>query len=214
MQVHLTRTDAPFLANYSTGHSYGSICGNAIATLYPSDVDAFIYTGYSRNFKTGLGPLAAGIALPAAVARPDRFLALLSKPLYLTQSLQEGRRQALYTNVGGYDPAIVSYDFLNEGTVAIGELASLFYGIQPAPNFTGDVFVLTGKQDAICCFQITGADCGSGPTSIPEQAREFFPAARNFTTYIPDLTGHSPNLHYSGPQNFRVAHEYLAGRGF
>jgi hypothetical protein len=44
------------------GHSYGSICGNAIATHHPEDIDAFIYTGYSGDFIGGLGPLSAGVA--------------------------------------------------------------------------------------------------------------------------------------------------------
>jgi hypothetical protein len=145
---------------------------------------------------------------------PLRYGYLALQPLYLAQSVEEGRRIALYTNVGGYDPNIVHYDFVNEGTVAVGELATLFYGLRSADDFQGDILIITGKQDAICCNRVPMPDCGSGPSSIPEQARAFFPAARNYTTYIPDKTGHSPNLHDSAPRSFVVAHEYLAARGY
>lgn len=108
-----------------TGHSYGSICGNALAAIYPGDVNALILTGYSGEFINGLGPLAAGIAIPANTVMP-RFSKL--KEGYLAQSLESGRTQGLYTslsNVGGYDPAVAHFDFENEGTVAVGELATL-----------------------------------------------------------------------------------------
>lgn len=106
-----------FLLGIVLGHSYGSICGNAIATNYPNDVDALINRAYSSLFVTGLVPLTVGIAISAFLA----YNQLTTQPLYLAQSVQEGRRIGLYTNDGGYDPAIVAYDFDNEGTISLGE---------------------------------------------------------------------------------------------
>lgn len=134
----------------------------------------------------GLVPLAAGLAVPAPVAM-SRFDGL---PVgYLAQSYEPGRVYGLYTvgGVGGYDPAIAQYDFDNEGTVALGELATLFYGVTPANDFTGSVFVVTGRQDAIVCNNPTGADCLS-PTNKVAAAKGFFPAAKDYSFIIPEKT--------------------------
>lgn len=90
------------------GHSYGSIQGNALAATFPDAVDTYVLTGYSGRFVTGLVPLAAGLALPAALVMP-RFAGL---PVgYLAQSYEPGRVYGLYTvdGVGGFDPAIPQY---------------------------------------------------------------------------------------------------------
>lgn len=134
---------------------------------------------------------------------------------YLAQSFEAGRVRGLYTvgGVGGYDPAIAQFDFDNEGTVALGELATLFYGVTPANAFKGSVFVVTGKQDAIVCQNVVFADCTS-PTNKLEEAAGFFPNAADYSYIIPDKTGHSANLHYSSPDSFQKIHAYLEGRGF
>ncbi|EME47137.1 hypothetical protein DOTSEDRAFT_165945 [Dothistroma septosporum NZE10] len=195
------------------GHNYGSIQGNAIAATFPNDVDTFVLTGYSGRFVEGLVPLASGIALPADTVMP-RFADLA--PGYLAQSVEAGRVYGLYTvdGVGGFDPAIAQYDFDNEGTVALGELATLFYGVTPANSYKGSVFVVTGQQDAIVCNNaVGGADCLT-PTNKVEEARGFFPAAKDYSYIIPQKTGHSANLHYSSPDSFAKIHAYLASQGF
>jgi hypothetical protein len=83
-----------------TGHSYGYICGNALAAIYPKNVDTYILTGYTREFIMGLVPLASGIVEPASLVIP-RFADL---PVgYLAQSVEPGRVYGLYTvnDVGG-----------------------------------------------------------------------------------------------------------------
>ena len=106
------------------GHSYGSIAGNGLASIYPNDVDAFVFTGYTKNFIMGTVPLAAGVTLPASTVS-SRFAGL--DPLYLADSSVSGRQYGLYTvnGVGGFDPDILPYDLAHEGTVAVGELATL-----------------------------------------------------------------------------------------
>jgi hypothetical protein len=157
-------------------------------------------------------PLASGIAEPAQLVMP-RFSSL---PVgYLAQSSEPGRVYGLYTvnGVGGFDPNIAQYDYNNEGTVAPGELATLFYGVTPANKFTGSVFVVTGRQDAIVCNNIGGADCLT-PTNKVVEAKGFFPAAKDYSYIIPDKTGHSANLHYSSPDSFQKIHAYLAGQDY
>nr|POF13032.1 hypothetical protein CFP56_10180 [Quercus suber] len=193
------------------GHSYGSIQGNAIAATYPDAVDTFVLTGYTGDFIAGLVPLSAGLALPAQAVMP-RFASL---PVgYLAQSYEPGRVYGLYTvdGVGGFDPAVAQYDFDNEGTVALGELATLFYGVTPATLFKGSVFVVTGRQDAIVCNNVGGADCFT-PSNKLADAAGFFPAASDYSYIVPNMTGHSANLHYSSPDSFLKIHSYLEGQG-
>lgn len=195
------------------GHSYGTLCGNAIATHYPADVDTFIYEGYTNGYSLGAVPLGLTALLPAFLVS-TRFKNLISQPFYLAMSSMTGRQNALYTNVGGFDPHIVTYDFQNEGTVSLGEVATLLYGLGPAPTFKGNVLTITGQEDAVCCYNPLGNNCGTGPTSLPAKAGANFPQAKNFTYYIPALTGHNPNLHYSAPATFAYAHRYLKERGY
>nr|POF26029.1 hypothetical protein CFP56_22177 [Quercus suber] len=168
--------------------------------------------GYTGDFLAGLVPLAAGLALPAQAVMP-RFASL---PVgYLAQSYEPGRVYGLYTvdGVGGFDPAIAQYDFDNEGTVALGELATLFYGVTPATLFKGSVFVVTGQQDAIVCNNADGADCFK-PSNKLADAAGFFPAASDYSYIVPNMTGHSANLHYSSPSSFAKIHDYLQKQGY
>lgn len=157
-----------------------------------------------------LGAVSLGLMtlIPAFLAS-SRFSSLESQPFYLAASSQAGRQTALYSAIGGFDPAIVTFDFKHEGTVALGEIATLLYGLGPAPDFTGNVLVVTGRQDAICCYSPLGSDCGTGSGSIPAQAVANFPSAKRFVTMIPDRTGHAPFLHYSAQDQFNYIADFL-----
>ena len=196
------------------GHSYGSICGNGIATHFPSDVDAFVLTGYSAQFALGAGPLSAGVLIPAKQVS-QRFKALSEG--YLAMSLESGREFGLYTNpssLGGFAAGAPKYDYKYEGTGAIGELATLLYGVGPADSYKGYVFVLTGENDAIVCNVPPAPHCGHGATSLPATASQFFPAAKNYSYHIPPTTGHAANLHLTAPESFKIVTQYLTSVGF
>lgn len=209
---------APVTQSYNkliyVAHSYGSICGNGIATHHPTDIDAFIFTGYTAEFATGAGPLAAGLLAPADVVT-SRYSTL--QPGYLAMSLETGREYGLYTNpksLGGFDPGMPAYDFDYEGTGAIGEIATLLYGVGPADEYEGYVYVITGQNDAIACNNVPTPNCGSGATSMPAKAGAFFPKAKNYSYIIPATTGHNVNLHYTAGNSFKQAMAYLTSHGF
>ncbi|QSZ35703.1 hypothetical protein DSL72_006825 [Monilinia vaccinii-corymbosi] len=206
--LHLCLAGRIFSKVIYVGHSYGSICGNAVATAYPKDVETFVLTAYSTGYAFGAAPLGLMTPAPAFLVS-SRFSSLLTQPFYLAASSQPGRQIALYSRTGGFDPAIITFDFQHEGTVSLGEIATLLYGVEPAPAFTGNVLVVTGKQDAICCYDPLGSDCGSGIGSIPAQAVANFPNAATFATFIPDKTGHAPFLHYSAQDQFSYIAAFL-----
>jgi hypothetical protein len=176
-------------------------------------VDTFILTGYSSDLASGLGALVAGIAIPAFLVSP-RFASLTDQPFYLAQSSEPGRGEAFYA--GDFDPKALDFDFQNEGTVALGELVTFFYGLAEAPAFTGNVLVLTGNNDAICCAAVQPPNCGlwSDNVTIPAMAESLWPAATHFDTFIPQLTGHSPDMHRTSQESFAAAHSFLAKVGF
>lgn len=113
----------------------------------------------------------------------------------------------------GYSCMIISIvpSFSSETTLTT---CRQFYGVTPADSYTGSVFVITGKEDAIVCNEPLGADCGEGNTSKPATAGKFFPSAKDYSFYIPDKTGHSANLHYSAQESFKKVHDYLASQGY
>ncbi|KAK4549495.1 hypothetical protein LTR36_006492 [Oleoguttula mirabilis] len=88
---------------------------------------------------------------------------------YLAQSYKPSRFYGLYTvdGVGASDPAIAQFEFDNKGTVAVDELAALFYGVTPADKFTGLVIVVTVQQEAIIGNNADSAGCLSPTDKIP-----------------------------------------------
>lgn len=90
---------------------------------------------------------------------------------------------------------------------------TIFYGLGAANEYTGGILAITGKNDAVACNGLPAPDCGSGKDSVPAQAGTFF-AKADYQVDIPDLTGHSVSLHTSAQQSFKVAHDFLAGKGF
>lgn len=54
------------------------------------------------------------------------------------------------------------------------------------------------------CFQkVNGTDLVAG-------TRELFPAVTNFSTYIPAMTGHGVNAHFSAPETYLQIQKWIA----
>ncbi|KAH8660715.1 hypothetical protein BGZ60DRAFT_344848, partial [Tricladium varicosporioides] len=199
-------------------HSYGSILGRTLATVFPtSGADAYILTATSNNL-AGFGSVPATFeAVSANIRDPKRYSTLPNG--YLSPS-PEGLRQTVYSSDGDFDPKLLKFDQRGPHTFAIGELAGR--SSNTPSNFTGPVLVLTGRHDTIVCGTgnvtkdiATGAgDCGVGQTSNHAGMRKLFPMASPFDTYIPDHTGHDLTLHYSAPESFGAVHAWLESAGF
>jgi len=195
-------------------HSYGSIIGRSLATVYPNDgADTYVLTGAAANL-TGLqGAIASFQLQPASIIDPDRFSGLL--PGYAGVSAT-GLRETCYSGDGDFDPNVLAWDLASPHFLAVGELATLPSEI--ASNFTGPVMVLTGRYDQVACgkgnIELENVDCGVGPTSNPGMMQSLFPKALRFDSYTPDYTGHDLNTHFSAPESFGVAHQWLESNGF
>jgi pimeloyl-ACP methyl ester carboxylesterase len=204
------------------GHSFGSELANAYQHSYPTGgVDAYIMTGYTPYINNGLPALAAlGQAAPADLVLPERFGSL--DPSYLTATNQNGTDH-LFFYVPDIDPSLLETSWTTRGTVTLGEIISTLLTPYNVPAYTGDLFVVTGQQDAIFCAEGIGGietivtmvgDCGSGATSKAAAVKGQYPNVRNFGTFEPEDTGHGTVLQYSAQSQFKEAHDWLASVGY
>lgn len=190
------------------GHSYGSVLGNAQATNHPSDISAFILTG----FGVSIIPVALGlpqtVPFPASLYSP-RFAGY--PPGFLVTSSDFGRRTYLWGKAGSYDEEIFELDYNDEDVVGLGELLSIDAGLKEAPASTAPVYIITGDSDDVFCLN---AKCGDGPSSPQAQACALFPKAATCEYFIPVGTGHQISLHFSAQTSFQKYHAFLASVGF
>jgi len=195
-------------------HSYGSILGRSLSTIYPDGgADAYILTGASNNLTGIEAAIETFHAQAASAVDPTRFSDLAPGYVAITP---QGFRDTVYSFDGDFDPKMLSWDISLPHNFAVGEIAGIS-GTKPS-NFTGPVMVITGRYDQIVFgagnITVEAADCGVGPTSNPDQERVLFPKASSFESYIPDHTGHNLNTHYSAPETFGAALAWLTRIGF
>lgn len=198
------------------GHSLASVTGNGIATKYPADFDAAILTGYSYTLVEAALGLLLTLLIPAQLQNLSKFGSLA--PGYLAFGASQGKRNSYYAEDGSFSAPLEEFDFAHQDTITVGQIISAFSGLQRAEDFTGDVLVLTGAEDAFFCgptgtLALGPQACGTGDDSIPAKSRSFFPNA-NFSYYLAPNTSHATTLHYSTSDSIRKAHEFLASNGY
>jgi pimeloyl-ACP methyl ester carboxylesterase len=196
-------------------HSYGSLVGRAMAMQYPKDgADAYILTATSTDL---VGIAAAGADFhprAAKITDPTHFGNL--PPAYVSMD-PNALHDIVYALPEDYDAGMLALDKQQPHVFAIGELATNKPNL--TSTFEGPVMYLTGRTDPIVCdkagnITISLPDCGVGKTSNPGLSVSRFPKAKPFGVYVPDRTGHNLNLHYSAPESFGAAHEFLDLAGF
>ncbi|RFU23978.1 hypothetical protein B7463_g12360, partial [Scytalidium lignicola] len=191
------------------GHSLGSMIANNMAVTYGDFADALVLTGYTR-FGT---PTSVIESDPFPAAEFSKKFASLNSG-YLVTSLESGRELAFFGRNDTFDPKVANIDFQIQDVVGIGELVTA--NSFEAPDFTGPVAVITGRQDAAFCFvnNTVLGDCGQGANSLPAQVSSFFPNASNFSYFVPENIGHCINLHLKAREAFAFAHSWLQSVGF
>jgi len=129
------------------GHSYGSLVGWAVASDYPADVDAVVFSGVSHTFR----PLA-----PAAVALPLRPAAL--DPAFQGQGYDltylttvPGAREATFYAPGPVDPAVVALDERTKGTLTLTEFALFPLPLVRPLDIRVPVLLVNGTEDTLFC---------------------------------------------------------------
>jgi hypothetical protein len=178
-------------------------------------------TGYTPFVKDGmLSTLVLAGPLPASIVIPDHFATL--PPDYLAASSHDGTDH-LFFYTSTIDPDLLALSWTSRGTVTLGELVTTIFSPSVVPNYTGDIFVLTGSDDAIFCakgFQgietissMVG-DCGEGSSSKVAEVQTQYPNAKSFGYFQPNQTGHGTVLQYGAQVQFQEAHGWLRRLGY
>ncbi len=183
------------------GHSYGSFLGSTIVCQFPDDADALVLTGFSttENF--------SDVVTAQWTSARQHAPALGNLPLgYITLASEADRTAVFYA--GDFDPALPPLDFRVEDTLTDGEAAVIPILLEPAPSFTGPLFIATGAQDVFFCNNPTVAECEA---NLAKSRLDFFPGVQetDFGFFAPDNTGHDIHLHFSAPATYKAVHDFL-----
>ncbi|CUA74543.1 hypothetical protein RSOLAG22IIIB_05603 [Rhizoctonia solani] len=188
------------------GHSFGSIQLTGIAAKYPSDLDAVILTGYTPSMAS-VGLSFTGWAQTLANQQPDvairsRWASLpsgstiMSDQSYLGTGSPSADRFAFFAD-NFYDEDAFKLAYNTKQTHTLGEFLTIAEPVsEPATDYKGHVFVVTGEKDLIFC----GGNCWQKPTTAPgnsllEDAKTLYPNAARFSTYVPPGAGHALFAH-------------------
>ncbi|VDB90612.1 Bgt-51650 [Blumeria graminis f. sp. tritici] len=197
------------------GHWYGSLIGNLHAVKYPTSVDSYVLTGFSKKIRPSLLPtVIAGAFLPATIAYPERWAG--QALTYFAASNEDGANGLFFVN-DTVDPELRELNYRLRGTVTAGEFLTGYESTQVASNYRGRVFVLTGQNDAIFCSPdsfgqgtLNGqGDCGTGEDSIIAQTQDLYPAVANYDYDTPENIGHCNILHIGAVDQFATVHDWL-----
>ncbi|KAG8712447.1 hypothetical protein FRC08_014563 [Ceratobasidium sp. 394] len=202
------RSTGKFSKVVGIGHSFGSIQLTGIANKYPDDVEAVILTGYTPSMVTV--PLSfTGWAITLAKEQPDanirsRWMSLPNGANKYTTDLAywgtgspSADRFAFFAE-GNYDEGAFTQAYNTKQTFTMGEFLTIGEPVlQPAPNYKGDVIVVTGEKDLIFC----GGNCNQPPTttsgkSLLDDTKTLYPNAKSFMTYVTPGAGHALFTHH------------------
>lgn len=179
-------------------HSMGSLILNGVLTASPHLVDAAVLTGYSHK-PSRVPTLADGDIQIASRTFPRRFGQL--SPGYTV--IQD--RTPFYGPNDTFDPRALATDIATQDVVSVGDAYTLPFGVHPAPEFRGHIFVLAGEFDV--------GNCTPNCSNIPQE-RTYYPKAASFAWHVVPRTGHVLNLHYSAPHTFSLILEWIISKGF
>ncbi|EJD40389.1 alpha/beta-hydrolase [Auricularia subglabra TFB-10046 SS5] len=193
------RTHCAFEKIVLVGHSMGSVLSNCIINAAPELVSAVVFTGFSHFPLSKETNDAAGI-VPAPDASP-RFATY--DPNYLSTRDLASRTAVFFGPHGKYDPRVAEVDEGLKDVVPAGVIATLGMCITAAPNFAGDVLLITGDHDLIFC------DPDKSCRNVLNEGM-YYPRARSFESVLVPDTAHNLNLHLNAPQTYGKITGWLA----
>lgn len=180
-------------------HSYGSSTGVSLVRSHPTDIDAFVITGWSTSLSRNAAVRQQFI--PAVDVHPNRFAGLDKG--YVTHMTEMSRKITFYA--GNFNLIVPLEDYVVGDTVGVGEILSLVGGLAPARGFEGPILAVNGEMDVLLCNLEFGS-CNK----ILTATRSLFPCSKHYETYAVPQTGHDLTLHVSAPYTLRTIHQWLA----
>lgn len=197
------RAQRKFAKIVLVGHSMGSVLSNCVVNAAPDLVSAVVFTGFS-HFPLSKETNDAADMVPAPAASP-RFAKY--DPNYLSTRDISSRSAVFFGPPGKYDQIVAEVDEGLKDVVPAGVLATLSMCITAAPNFAGDVLLITGDHDRIFC------DPERECRNILDEGM-YYPRARSFESVLVPDTAHNLNLHLNAPHTYGTIMDWLAQHGY
>ena len=177
---------------------------------YPNDVDATILTGFSYQWAN---------VVPGFIATVD-LLPVPGLPIGYLHANSESGAAFLLQYAPYYDTDFFHQDFLDRGTITVGEGVSGALGITVAPDYAKPVFVITGQHDTVFCgttgLEVSGpGNCGSGLSGMLAQTKRLYPNPKaNYTYYALHDSGHCWEHGNFAQLGFYESHKWMYEQGF
>jgi pimeloyl-ACP methyl ester carboxylesterase len=190
----------------STGHSYGSVLTVGLTHSYPDAVDAAILTGMTTN-STGLPFFIAGLNAEIANRNNPLRFGHLNNGYLVSQNAISA--QTAFLHYPGTPAGALETLELNKQTVTMGVLLTLGLILQPAPKFTGPVFVANGINDIPFCL----GDC-EYPTDLSAAVpKVLYPNSNVTGTKNYAKAGHGLNVQTAAPEVFEDIQQFIKKSG-
>ncbi|CAE6446990.1 unnamed protein product [Rhizoctonia solani] len=205
--IQQARASGKYSKFLGIGHSFGAIQLTGIAARYPKDVDAVILTGYAPSMVSV--PLAfTAWSQMLASEQPDMAIRsrwsslpsgsnIMNDKSYLGTGSTSSDRFTFFSE-GSYDEGAFKLAYDTKQTHTLGEFLTIAEPVsQPANEYNGHVFVVTGEKDIIFC----GGNCLQKPTTahgnnLLDDTKVLYPKAASFSTHVPSGAGHALFAHY------------------
>ncbi|THU91784.1 hypothetical protein K435DRAFT_863073 [Dendrothele bispora CBS 962.96] len=188
------------------GHAHGSVIMMQMLAQRGNLFDATVLTSIASSTLGATTGIAAMNLQIASESAPEFHEGLSSA---YTVSGGWTSDQTTFYHFPFFDADVL--DDLHRGreVMALGMLLTLPEN-RPALNYTNSVLAVTGDRDYFMC----AGNCNvttNGFDSAPAAVAGLFPAAKDFTTHIPENTGHFLNYHHSAPQTFEFIQNWISG---
>ncbi|KEP48593.1 alpha/beta hydrolase family containing protein [Rhizoctonia solani 123E] len=205
--IQQARASGKYSKILGIGHSFGSIQLTGIAARYPRDLDAVVLTGYAPSMISV--PLAfTAWSQMLASEQPDMAVRsrwsslpsgsnIMNDKSYLGTGSPSSDRFAFFSE-GSYDEGAFKLAYDTKQTHTLGEFLTIAEPVsQPASEYKGHVFVVTGERDIIFC----GGNCLQKPVSasgsnLLDDTKSLYPNAASFSTHVPSGAGHALFAHH------------------
>ncbi|KAH7329865.1 Alpha/Beta hydrolase protein [Rhizoctonia solani] len=197
--IQQARASGKYSKILGIGHSFGAIQLTGIAARYPTDLDAVILTGYAPSMT--LASEQPDMAIRSRWSSLPSGSNIMSDKSYMGTGSPSSDRFAFFAD-GNYDEAAFKQAYDTKQTHTLGEFLTIAEPVsQPASEYKGHVFVVTGEKDIIFC----GGNCLQKPTKAPgnnllDDTKVFYPKAASFSSHVPSGAGHALFAHY-GTEN-------------
>lgn len=133
-----------------TGFSIGGTISNALADIYPKDLDAIVLHGVSWGLKWVYPAFLAGLQASGSIVDPARWG---NHHAFYQAHISPAARIAACFH-GTYTEEMAALDYELRDLDTLGAAISFTYHLVTAPKYTGPVFLGIGECELSCLLAV------------------------------------------------------------